>query len=137
MRRTLPPRSLVPQQPRCWSIVGDLLSGLSSPVWCKNTSKKQELVIDHDTAVELPVLQHYLCLNWNNWINEEDNNNHDFDEERKMRLLPVVESFGTRLPPRLCEQVARVQVAGDHLDVMGDHAEGDDEGGDNGENDMD
>ena len=83
------------------------------------------------------MLQHYLCLNWNNWVNEKDNNNHDFDEERKMRLLPVVESFGTRLPPSLCEQVARVQVAGDHLDVMGDHAEGDDEGGDNDDNDKD
>ena len=66
------------------------------------------------------MLQHYLCLNWNNRTNEKDNDNHDFDEERKMRLLPVVESFGTRLPPRLCEQVARVQVAGDHLVVMAD-----------------
>ena len=51
--------------------------------------------------------------------------------------MPVVESFGTRLPSDLCEQVARVQVAGDHLGVMGDHAEGDDEGGDNNDNDKD
>ena len=90
------------------------------PIWCKNTSKKQELIIDHDTAVELPVLQHYLCLSWNIWVDEMDNSNHEFDEEMKMSLLPVLESFGARLPPRLCQQVARVQVAGDHLVVMAD-----------------
>ena len=91
-----------------------------TPVWCKNTSKKQELIIDHDTAVELPVLQHYLCLSWNIWVDEMDNSNHEFDEEMKMSLLPVLESFGARLPPGLCQQVARVQVAGDHLVVMAD-----------------